>query len=295
MHDSLLDLDRKVSKRERGRLRDDPVKYQGQPVLYAEHYLGLNPGLWSVQKEIADAIHKPPYMVMVPASHSVGKTHVCAVLTSYWFDCYPTSSAVITTAPTSRDVKDLLWTQVRQIRGVAGLRGFAGPRVPELWENETHFAKGFTAEYGESFQGRHLEHMLFIFDEAIGIDATFWNTTRSMFQPDGRHAWVAIGNPTDQSSQMYAESQSGAWNVIEMGALGFNEDGSRNPARDHPNITRGLAGLPPLYPSAVTLPQFEAWIAAWTTETDPSGAGLDDVLEWPPRVPCGCVKADGRG
>jgi hypothetical protein len=281
-HDSLYELDRRTRQRERGRLKDDPVKYQGQPVAYARDYLKLDPGMWAMQEQIARAIHEPPYKILVKAAHGVGKTWLMAVLTSYWFDCFTESSAVITTAPTARDVRDLLWTEVRNIRMAAGLGGFRGTMLPELWDRPDHFAKGFTAQYGESFQGRHLKHMLFIFDEAIGVPPVFWQTTQSMFQPDGRHAWCVIGNPTDTTSQMYSEDLSGDWKTFSMSAL------------DHPNIRRQLKGKEPLYPSAVTLAQVESWFRGWATEI-PAGEQQPSDVAWPPPEECGCVRACSTG
>jgi len=273
MHYSLDRLERRIRRRERGALRENPIVYQGQPVLYAERYLKLHPGLWSVQKQIASAIHTPPYKVLVRASHSVGKSFVAALLTNYWYDCFPESSCVITTAPTARDVRDVLWREVRLLRHAVGLGGFTGPKIPELWDNPDHYAKGFTAERGELFVGRHLAHMLFIFDEACLIDSAYWTTTASMFQPDGRHAWLVIGNPTDTTSQMYAEEMSGGWNVIEMSSL------------DHPNIQAELRGEAPPYPTAVTLSMLEGWLDQWATLVPPQDRVASD-LAWPPAKAC---------
>jgi hypothetical protein len=249
-----------------------PARYL-DPVEYAQKVLKVN--LWSVQEDIARALRRPPYKVLVKSAHSLGKTFLAAVLVSWWFDTFPDSSAVITTAPTARDVRDLLWREVRVLRGRAGLGGFRGEFAPELWDHEEHFAKGFTAKSGESFQGRHLKHMLFLMDEAIGIDAVFWDTTKSMFKGDGLHGWLAFANPTDPASQMYqeelAEERDGspAWTVFSMSAP------------EHPNIIAELKGAPPPFPAAVSLRQFEGWIADWC---DPLPAGEATVtdLEWPP-------------
>jgi hypothetical protein len=90
--------------------RQPLTQYQRNPVGYLRKVLGLNP--WPVQEAIAQALLEPPYRVAVKAVHSVGKTWLAAALTSWFYDCFP-NSAVITTAPTARDVRDLLWTEVR--------------------------------------------------------------------------------------------------------------------------------------------------------------------------------------
>jgi len=240
--------------------------------------LGVNP--WVKQREISRLLLTPPYKVLVKASHSVGKTWLAAALTSWWFDTHPENSAVITTAPTARDVKDLLWMEVRRQRRGARVPGldadFIGDKAPEMGDGD-RFAKGFTANTGESFQGRHFRHMLFIFDEAIGVDPIFWETVKGMFQADGNHAWLAIFNPTDTSSQAYAEEMMTgldglpAWHPLTM------------PATEHPNVLEELAGRPQPYPGAVSLAQLDTWVAEWC---EPIGAGEADPaqgdFEWRP-------------
>ena len=234
--------------------------------------LGLNP--WSKQQEIARLLLSPPYRVLVKSSHSVGKSWLAAALTSWWYDTRP-HGCVLTTAPTDRDVKDVLWREVRLQRGRAGLGGFKGDVAAEIRSAPDHYAKGFTAAKGESFQGRHQKKMLFIFDEAIGIKSQFWETTRSMFNPDGDHAWLCPFNPTDTSSRAHLEEQltdplTGLpmWHVVTMSSL------------DHPNLVAGLRGKPAPYPGAVTLAQFEDWLVSWCDPSDETPGPTD--IEWPP-------------
>ncbi|MDE2101307.1 MAG: hypothetical protein KGL39_28935 [Patescibacteria group bacterium] len=248
--------------------------YSRDPVGYLREVLKADP--WEVQEEISRLLLTPPYRVLVKASHSVGKTWLAAALTSWWYDTFSTDSAVITTAPTDRDVKDLLWSEVRrQRRAVGRLGDFTGSTGAEMRSSETHFAKGFTSERGESFQGRHLGHMLFVFDEAVGISPVFWETTNTMFRPDGSCGWLAIFNPTDTASEAYIQEQltdregKPAWHVVEMSAL------------DHPNLKAHLEGRPAPYPSAVTVGQWESWLAEWADPFLPVERVATD-LEWPP-------------
>jgi hypothetical protein len=103
--------------------------------------------------------------VKVNAGHSVGKTSLAAVAVLWWYYTRP-RSVIITTAPTQRDVVDLLWTEIRVLSARAGLKTpFVGPRAPEIFDTEEHSAKGYTSSTGDSFQGRHRESMFFVFDE----------------------------------------------------------------------------------------------------------------------------------
>lgn len=241
------------------------AKYQRNPVGYAREVLGLDP--WAVQRKIARLLLKPPYRVLVKSSHSVGKTWTGAWLTSWWYDCFD-PSAVITTAPTARDVRDLLWREIRLQRHHRG--GMVGATAPEMRSGPDHHAKGFTAATGESFQGRHPDRLLLVFDEAVGIAPIFWETAESMFKPDGRHGWVCFFNPTDTSSQAYQEEQKGGWHVVTMSSV------------EHPNLLAQLKGKPAPYPSAVSLGQFEGWLKKWCDPVEEDEHVLTD-LEWPPK------------
>lgn len=202
--------------------------------------------------------------MLVKASHSVGKTFLGGGLVNWWFDSFD-PSITLTTAPTDRQVQDLLWKEVRGQRGRRG--GFPGPRVSRLETSPEHFAHGFTAKDGDAFQGHHSEHILIIFDEAVGVAPIFWEAAESMFAGKG-HAWLAIFNPTDTSSQAYMEELTGNWHVVSLSAL------------EHPNIAAELAGLPAPYPSAARLGWLQGLLDKWCTPL--SGKAKKTDIEWPP-------------
>lgn len=136
--------------------------YRDDPVGFISEVLGV-----TLTPDQAAIARKLPGRVKVNSGHNIGKTALAACLSIWWFYTRP-KSVVITTAPTERDVIDMLWTEIR-IR-VAGTRRplpnyFAGPKSAEMFDNEEHWAKGYTARDAVSFQGRHRESMLFVFDE----------------------------------------------------------------------------------------------------------------------------------
>lgn len=238
------------------------AKYQSDPEGYARDVLGVQ--WWHKQAEIANSLITPPYRTLVKACHNVGKTHLGGGLVNWFFDSFA-PSITLTTAPTARQVRALLWKEVRQQR--KGRGGFPGPKMPRLEWGEHYFAHGFTATDGEAFQGHHGRNMFFMFDEAVGVDGVFWETTESMFAGEG-HAWLAIFNPTDTSSQAYIEEESGNWHVISLSVL------------EHPNIAAELAGLPPPFPSAIRLARVDVLIRKWCRPIE--GAHKISDIEWPP-------------
>lgn len=249
------------------------LRYRGDPVGFAGDILHVQ--VTPDQDLFLKAILLPPYRVKVRSGHNVGKTFAAALAVVWWHYTRP-KSVVITTAPTERDVIDLLWTEVRLLVGRGNLPNhFIGPSAPQMWDGEEHWAKGYTARKGESFQGRHRTDMLFVFDEDEGIDPNYWRTTNTMFQPGHGHAWLSIGNPTTTTSQSYAEESLAdltgepKWNLFTVSCL------------NHPNIAAGLAALPLPVPNAVTVEQVDQYVADWATPIDPQDKRPGD-FEWRP-------------
>jgi hypothetical protein len=251
----------------------DHSKYRDDPVGFARDVLRVT--LTPDQERIARAFLVAPYRVKVRAGHNVGKTFLFAVLALWWYWTRP-ESVVITTAPTLRDVVDLLWTEVRLLSARAGLPDhFVGPAAPELRSGPDHWAKGYTASKGESFQGRHRANMLFLFDEDDGLPALYFERTRMMFKPGDGHAWGSIGNPYTTSSQSAMEEHLAgpdgqpAWNLFTLSCL------------THPNVLAELRGDPPPVPNAVSLAQVTGMVAE-KCQPIPADQAKEGDLEWPP-------------
>lgn len=255
--------------------RPDPHAYPDDPVGYARDVLGVTPT--PAQEAILIGLTSHPRKVLVPSAHSQGKTFIAAVATNWWYDSFPIG-VVLTTAPTKRDVVDLLWAEVRVQRARAGLPApFAGPRAPEMFDHDRHYAKGFTASTGEGFKGRHVPRMLFIFDEGNEVDPQYYTTTRTMFDPSEGHAWLVIFNPVETTSAAFQEDLSVTenpddppWNRIRLSAL------------EHPNVLAGLRGdLKPI-PGAVSVEMVNEWIRDWCDPLGPADIPIATDIRWPP-------------
>lgn len=235
--------------------------YRRSPEAYAEEVLGVR--WWSAQQEIARALLRHR-RVLVKASHSVGKTHVAAGLINWHFDCFR-PSITISTAPTQRQVVDVLWKEVRRLRhGRPGLL----PKAPRMELSPEHFAVGYTTCGEAAFQGRHSEHVLIVFDECVGVDADLWEEAEGMMTGENCR-WLAICNPTDTASRAYEEDVQGRFHVITVSAL------------DHPNIAADLRGEPPPFPPAIRLAWLEEQIRRNCTPMEPAERTAADI-EFPP-------------
>jgi len=221
-------------------------QFPDDPAAYARHVLrvSLTPDQRACCRDLI--CHKK---LLVKASHDVGKTFLGAVLVNWFYDSFQ-PGITLTTAPTDRQVRDLLWKEVRILRGAR--KGFRGAKMPRLEDAPDHWACGFTARDADSFQGHHSRNILKIFDEATGVDQQFWEAGNSM-RGSERDYWFCIFNPTSVASQPYIEERrSGSgWKTRRISAL------------SHPNVV--IPEAPPI-PGAVTIEKVRRWIQEWGCE-----------------------------
>src|SRR3990167_5954682 len=141
-------------------------KIRQDPVFFIEKVLG-NP-LWEKQKEILEAV-RDNHEVAVRSCHASCKSYVAGRIVHWWLNAY-TDSVVITTAPTFRQVKEVLW---REIKGsVAGKKIYPQKAMLDTSINISPqwFALGLSTDKPDQFQGFHSPHLMVLVDEASGIN-----------------------------------------------------------------------------------------------------------------------------
>lgn len=250
-----------------GKKDDKWAPYRDDPVAYAHDVLGVK-YLAQRDEDMLMQLAAPHDDIWhgkmaIQTGVNYGKTHKLGILTNWFFDARG-PCIIPTTAPSDSTVKDLLWKEVRVQRGRAdpkwgiGPKDFIGPSAPRMERNKEWWAAGYVASKGENFKGRHTHRMMFIFDEAVGLNELYFRATKTMYKPDGNMLWICAYNPTETSSVMYSEVMAidSEWIVWELSSL------------EHPNILAGLRGEPPPIPAAVDLGQLMAGIKDDCEEID---------------------------
>lgn len=199
------------------------------PVWWCERFLGDR--LWQKQKEILTAV-RDCRKTAVKSCHGAGKSFDAAAAALWWLYTHR-DSIVLTTAPTARQVKEILWKEIRLAK--------TGARIPlggtllsqELRLADGWFALGFTApEYdNDRFQGFHNLHLLVIADEASGISEEIYDGIAGVLTSD-ESRFLMIGNPTNPSGSFARAYQTPgvakisipAWETPNFTAFGITED-----------------------------------------------------------------------
>ena len=153
-----------------------------------------------MQAEIGRAVGEHRF-VAVRSCHGAGKTWTAAtVALQFLYTHFP--SIVITTAPTARQVKSILWKEMRLAHQKARVQ--LGGRVlqSEIQLDAHWWAVGFaTSDYNaERFQGFHEDWVLVIVDEAAGVSEDIYTGVDGVLTSEHAHR-LEIGNPTDAQSR----------------------------------------------------------------------------------------------
>ena len=213
------------------------------PLFFSRHVLGGDQP-WERQAEVLLALRDAP-RVAVRSGHGVGKTWIAARAAIWYLFAHP-HSIVLTTAPTHRQVRSILWAEIR--KQVRASRFPLGGKITEtrLALADDWFALGLSTDDPDRFQGYHAEHLLLIFDEAPGVPEDIYEAARGLLT--SRHArLLLIGNPTQPAGPFYEAFRRPGWHTIHIACT------------HSPNVLAGRT----LYPKLVTADWIETQRLEW--------------------------------
>lgn len=172
--------------------------------------------------------------VSIRSGHGVGKSTTCAWIMLWWMTTrYPQKT--VCTAPTAAQLFDALFNEVkfwlsRLPPFIRELYEATSDRIVLKAQPEASFVSARTSskERPEALQGVHSEHVLFLCDEASGIDEAVFEASVGAMSGDNA-CWIMIGNPTRSSGLFYKTHHDlkGSWNTFHVPSV--SKDGVRHP------------------------------------------------------------------
>lgn len=192
------------------------VRCQKDPEFYFREILGANP--WPTQVAIAESVRDNRHTA-VPSCHSSGKSWVAARV-GLWFGSSFPDSKVITTAPTERQTKGILWSELHKARNTALYPIGGEPTGTMLKFGDDWYIWGFTAPDWDPnrFQGFHAPHLLIIVDESAGISEAISDQIDSLMAGGNCHR-LDIGNPVEANTPFQSACNSDNVNTIIISAF----------------------------------------------------------------------------
>lgn len=231
--------------------------YADDSVGFITDILGVD-NLWPKLQEIALSVQNNEHTA-VQSANGVGKTYIAARAALWWFNVFRDNCKIVTTAaPPERQIKELLWGEIKKgvreasnrgIELVGGKPGAMSIRVHDSWwmQGFTIPITGTKEERIARFQGHHSEHLLIIVDEAHGVPPEIFEAIDSCLTGGHNHV-LYLSNPLAASGPFYDAINDPKFNVIHIDAF------------DHPNVKTGNI----VVPGAITREKTEERITRWS-------------------------------
>ena len=176
--------------------------YAENPVEFVEDIIGATPD--TEQARILRSLSKNT-MTSVRSGHGVGKSTVEAWAV-IWFMVTRPFPKIPCTAPTQHQLFDILWAEISK-----WTRNNKVLQKELIWTKEKLYLKGFpeewfavarTASNPDALQGFHADDVLYIIDEASGVDDKIFEPVLGSLSTSGARL-LMCGNPTQLSGFFY--------------------------------------------------------------------------------------------
>tara|TARA_R110000765_G_scaffold4020_2_gene12728 strand:+ start:304 stop:1704 length:1401 start_codon:yes stop_codon:yes gene_type:complete len=173
------------------------------PVLFVEGVLGATPEEW--QRKALYAVRDND-RVAIRSGHGIGKTAFLSWLILWWV-LTRSPSRIACTANTSSQLSDILWAEVAKWHrcmpdGLKELIEVTSAKVELTGQDSFAVARTARRETPEALQGFHSPNMLFLVDEASGVDNIIFEVGEGAMSTEGAKT-VMTGNPTRTSGYFY--------------------------------------------------------------------------------------------
>jgi len=177
--------------------------YHNDPIAWVHHEAKQE--TWSKQNEIYTAVRDHRYTA-VKSCHGPGKSFTAANVVAWWL-ATKRDPFVVTSAPTSHQVRTILWREIRRAKKNADMPGkITQGQVPEWRISEELVAFGRKpADYldpvaaSAAFQGIHAAHLLVVLDEGSGIPDWLAQACETLITNETSRLLI-IGNPDNPLS-----------------------------------------------------------------------------------------------
>jgi phage terminase large subunit len=173
--------------------------YLKEPQDFVTEVLGAKP--WTMQIDIIRSVFKNK-VTAVKTCNAVGKSYIAARIVVTYLMLHP-NSVVVTTAPTWKQVTDVLWREIASAVKMSRYK-LTDQEVLQAGLNlgETWYAVGRSTKRKENFFGYHADHILVVVDEAGGVEDPIFEGVKAI-TPNLNARILLIGNPTNPSGTFY--------------------------------------------------------------------------------------------
>lgn len=176
--------------------------YKKDIALFAREQLKFEPDDWQ-EALFRDVV--TDNRITVKSGQGVGKTGCESVITIWFLSCFPYAK-VVATAPTRKQLHDVLWAEIDKWRSkspvLSEVLKWTKTYIYMVGYEKRWFATARTATKPENMQGFHEDNMLFIVDEASGVAEPIMEAILGTLSGPNNKL-LMCGNPTKTSGTFY--------------------------------------------------------------------------------------------
>ncbi len=213
-------------------------RYRDNPVLFVREVLNAEPE--SEQVLMLDSVRNNR-MTAVKSGHGIGKTTTLAWIV-LWFMFTRPYPKIPCTAPTMHQLRDILWAEISKwlYRSpiLNELFDWTVERVTLKTQSENWFAVARTATKPDAMQGFHADSLLFIIDEASGVNDQIFEPILGALT-GGETRLIMVGNPTKTVGFFY---NAFTRNRLMFNCITLNAENSARVSRDYIDAIVSLYG-----------------------------------------------------
>jgi len=161
--------------------------------------------------------------VAVASGNSLGKDYTAGGLAIWWLSAYYPAKVIIT-APTDRQVRNILWTELeRHFQRADGEKVLGGDLKAQEWFLEQdRFCIAFTTKEvkGQTgkFQGYHSSNLLVIVSEAQAVDDNIFEQIEGVATSENSRI-LLLGNPLHTTGYFAKALQGSDYHSIHLSCL----------------------------------------------------------------------------
>lgn len=174
------------------------AKLKDNPVLFVKEILGAEPDEWQAQalKSLVTESRNA-----IRSGHGVGKSCMLA-WACLWFLFTRPYAKIVVTAPTMRQLFDVFMSEISKWLGksklLSNLFEYTKSKIAFKGAPNEWFLVARTAAKPENLAGFHADHLLFILDEASGIDDSIFEVVEGALT-GANNKLLMCSNPTRNS------------------------------------------------------------------------------------------------
>ncbi|HEY8309144.1 MAG TPA: DEAD/DEAH box helicase family protein [Gemmatimonadaceae bacterium] len=175
--------------------------YYDDPISFVEDMFGVTPDPW--QCEALRAVARGENVSIV-SGHGIGKSAFMSWLV-IWYLSTRNMAKIPCTAPTAHQLSDILWAELQKWLANSPLKpllNWTATRLSMLGMEGSWFAVARTSSTPEALAGFHADNLLFIVDEASGVDDSVFNVVEGAITSEGAQL-IMCSNGTKSEGYFY--------------------------------------------------------------------------------------------